>query len=402
MTHRRVFVRALPFASLALALASGCATPAAPGAAAPGTAAAAAPRPRPLRGLRDAACPDGGERRVRLERAADQRLAGRRRAEAVGQRAAQQHHLRRRQVHPLDHVVHGAGERQRPRQGRPVLHRGDEQGGQPLGRAGPPPRDGDPEGARLFAVVHGALDQASAGQGEGRDVRTALQGVLGRHRRSHDPPADVHRHVPHGGGRRRDRRARLPLRRRQRRRDRRPLHRLLRRRAPRRSEVREGEEDHRGADPERPRQPDRLPARAAEARDGQERVEDAAQMGAAQARRRRGRLGRDQADRQGSRLGRRRPHRGLLDVQDAREGLHAEGRRRREPPVRHRGEPLQEAQVRRAGLLLSEPQRHRDRDALRGRQAVDPSGRPRQRRAEHRRQGRPLPGQARAATTSST
>ena len=42
-----------------------------------------------------------------------------------------------------------------------------------------------------------------------------------------------------------------------------------------------------------------------------------------------------------------------------------------EPPVRHRARHLQEAEVRRARVLLSEPQRHRDRDALRGRQAVD-------------------------------
>ena len=53
------------------------------------------------------------------------------------------------------------------------------------------------------------------------------------------------------------------------------------------------EEDRRRADPERAGQPVRLPAGAAQAGDGQERVEDAAQVGAAQAGRRGRGVGRD-------------------------------------------------------------------------------------------------------------
>ena len=69
----------------------------------------------------------------------------------------------------------------------------------------------------------------------------AVQGVLGRHRRSDDAPADVRRRVRDGGGRRPDRRAGVPLRRRRGGRDAGALHGLLRRHPPRRSEVREGE-----------------------------------------------------------------------------------------------------------------------------------------------------------------
>ncbi len=64
---------------------------------------------------------------------------------------------------------------------------------------------------------------------------------------------------------------------------------------------------------------------------------------------------------------------------------------RRQPPVRYRQGRLQEAEVRRARLLLSDPQRHRDQDAVRRRQAVDASGRARRRRAEPGGQERPLP-----------
>ena len=98
--------------------------------------------------------------------------------------------------------------------------------------------------------LHGPLDQADPDEGEGRDVRAAVQGVLDRHRRSDDAPADVRRRVHDGRGRRRDRRVRVPLRRAERRRHAAALHGLLRRHAPRRSEVREAEGGGgRGADP---------------------------------------------------------------------------------------------------------------------------------------------------------
>ena len=144
-----------------------CASPPPPAPAAP-----AAPRrrrrpPPPRRPPRDR------QRGRRLERAADQRLARRRRPQAVGQRAARQHRLRGQQIRPVDDVVHGARRRQRLREGRPVLHRRHQQGQGPVGRAGAPPRDDHPEGPRLFDQVDGALDQAGAGEGEGRHVGAA-------------------------------------------------------------------------------------------------------------------------------------------------------------------------------------------------------------------------------------
>ena len=171
------------------------------------------------------------------------------------------------------------------------------------------------------------------------------------------------------------------------------VHRLLRRHPPRRSAVHEiGERlDRGGANPERARQPDRLSARAAQAGHGQDALQDAAQVGAAQEGRRRRRVRRDEAVRQGRRLGRRRADRRLLVVEDAGQGLHALGQRRRQPPVRHRQGRLQEAEVRRARVLLSDPQRHRDQDAVRRRQAVDAPGRSRRRGAQPRGQERPLP-----------
>ena len=74
----------------------------------------------------------------------------------------------------------------------------------------------------------------------------------------------------------------------------------------------------------------------------------------------------------------------------AREGdrLHAAGRQRRQPPVRHPRRHLRQAEVRRAGVLLPAAQRHPDRDAVRGRPAVGAPGRPRRRQAEQRRQRR--------------
>ena len=120
--------------------------------------------------------------------------------------------------------------------------------------------------------------------------------------------------------------------------------------------------------------------------------------------------GETQAGGQGRRLGRGRARRRLLVGDGARQGLHAEGGQRRQPPVRHRRRRLPQAQVRRARDLLSPAQRHRDHDAVRGRQAVDAPGRPREREgqrsgqgfAQHRRQGGPLPARTRAATTRST
>ena len=58
--------------------------------------------------------------------------------------------------------------------------------------------------------------------------------------------------------------------------------------------------------------------------------------------------GDDQAGRHGRRLGRRSARRRFLVGDDARQGLHAEGRRRHEPPVRHRARTLPQAEVRRA------------------------------------------------------
>ena len=122
-----------------------------------------------------------------LDRAAHQRVARPGCPEADRQRAAQQHHLRGLQIHPLDDFVHPAGQRQRLRQGRPVLHRGDQQREGPLGRAGAPPRHDNPEGAHLFDPVHGPRHKTHPDEDQGRDVRAALQGVLDRHDRSRRP-----------------------------------------------------------------------------------------------------------------------------------------------------------------------------------------------------------------------
>ncbi len=266
-----------------------------------------------------------------------------------------------------------------------------------MGRADASPRDDHPEGPRLFDQVDGPLHQAGPGEGEGRDVGAALQGVLERHRRSHHPPADVRRRVHDGRGRGSDRRAGVPLRRGQRGRDAGALHGLLRRHAPRRSEVREGEEGRGGAGPRGHRQPDRLPAHVAQAGHREERVEDAAEVGAAQEGRRRRRVRRDQADRQGRGIRRGCARRRFLVGDGAGQGLHAEGRQRRQPPVRHRPGSLQEAEVRRARHLLSPAQRHPDRDAVRGRQAVDASRRPRERQGQRSgRRSRPTPATRRS------
>ena len=87
----------------------------------------------------------------------------------------------------------------------------------------------------------------------------------------------------------------------------------------------------------------------------------------------------------------RRLHR----LRPAGQGVHAEGRQRRQPPVRHPRRSLRQAQVRRARVLLPAAQRHPDRDALRGRAAVGAPGRPRRRQAERRRHQRPLRGRQR-------
>ena len=101
-----------------------CASPPPP---APGAPAAPAAGRGPS-GLRRARRPRGRQRGGRLERAADQRLARRRRPEALRQRAARQHRLRGQQIRPVDDVVHGARRRQRLREGRSVLHRRHQQG----------------------------------------------------------------------------------------------------------------------------------------------------------------------------------------------------------------------------------------------------------------------------------
>ena len=292
----------------------------------------------------------------------------------------------------MDDVLHVAGDGHRRREGRPVLHHRHEQGREPLGRAGPAPRDGDPQGAHVHAVVHGARHEAGAGEGEGRDVRPAVQGVLDRHRRSDDPPADVRGRVHRGGRRRRDRRAGFPLRRPDGRRHRPAVHRLLRRHPPRRPAVQEERKGLRrgGADPERAGEPDRLPAGAAQAGDREDHPDDAAEVGAAPQRRRAGRQRRDQAGRQGRSLGRRRPGHRFLGGEDAGQGLHAEGGHRHQPPLRHRRRRAAQAEVRRAGVLLPNAQRDRDRDAVRGRQAVDAPRRSPAGAAQPGRQGSPL------------
>ena len=95
----------------------------------------------------------------------------------------------------VDDVVYVARRRQARHEGRAVLRHGHQQGHGPVGRAGAPPRDGDPEGPRLLDTVHGARDQAGAGEDEGRHVGAAAQGVLGRHRRPDHAAADVRRRV---------------------------------------------------------------------------------------------------------------------------------------------------------------------------------------------------------------
>ena len=63
----------------------------------------------------------------------------------------------------------------------------------------------------------------------------------------------------------------------------------------------------------------------------------------------------------------------------ARQGLRAAGRAGQEPPVRHRARPLQEAEVRRARVLLSQPQRHPIAMPYAGTEAVGAPGRTPQR-----------------------
>ncbi len=196
--------------------------------------------------------------------------------------------------------------------------------------AGPPPRDGDPEGAHLFHLVHGPRLEADQDEGQGRHVGTALQGVLDRHRRSDDASADASW-------------ARSPWRA--------PTTRL--RSSPFTSAAAMAGETaaapytvclddihlddpqfakaktpdgRRGADPERARQPDRLPARSAQAGDHQDhrrrrRCRGSSRSTAARwwPRARRSSFGKDVA------VGRRRAGRRLLGLQDARQGLHARG-----------------------------------------------------------------------------
>ena len=75
--------------------------------------------------------------------------------------------------------------------------------------------------------------------------------------------------------------------------------------------------------------------------------------------------------------------------------LHAEGGLRRQPPVRHRQRPLHQAEIPGADVFLSQPQRHRDQDAVRRRAPMGAPRGPHQRshrtRATRRSPACPVP-----------
>ena len=156
------------------------------------------------------------------------------------------------------------------------------------------------------------------------------------------------------------------------------VHGLLRRHAPRRPEVREGEEGGRRADPRvLVNQTGYLPALPKLAT-----VKSASTTPLKWELMKQGRRGRREGRRpsrgQGRRLGRGRARRRLLVGTTPGQGLHAEGRQPTSHPFDIARGRVQEAEVRRARVLLSPAQRHRDRDAVRGRQAVDAPRRPRE------------------------
>ena len=125
-------------------------------------------------------------------------------------------------------------------------------------------------------------------------------------------------------------------------------------------------EDEAAADPQRAGQPGRLLPAPAQDRDGQEperRVVGAArcEQGRSVASGTTKPFGKDAG------VGRQGLVIDFSSFTGAGQGLHAEGRQRREPPVRHPQRHLQQAEVRRARVLLPAAQRHRDRDAVRRR-----------------------------------
>ena len=203
---------------------------------------------------------------------------------------------------------------------------------------------------------------------------------------------DLRGHVRDDGGGRSHGRARVPHGRRHGGRGGDAVLGLPRRRPPRRPALRARARHRGGAGREGAGQPARLLPEAAQARDDQERVRGAARVEAARGERRRRRVGAHGVGRPRRRRGREGARRRLLDGADARPRLRARRRRRREPPVRDRGRPLRAPAVRRARVLLPQPQRRRHRAALRGRREVGaPRGSPRrsQRRLRADARGRP-------------
>ena len=144
-----------------------------------------------------------------------------------------------------------------------------------------------------------------------------------------------------------------------------------------------------GHRPAGPGQPGRLPAQGSEERHRRHRGDRPVAVAAEERRRHRRQERHDHAARRGRQLRPERAHHRLRTVREGGHRLHAGGRRRDQPPVRHRLGLLRAAAARRAEVLLHPAQR--PRDPRRPAPGVRAAGRPRGRRAEPRRHVRAVP-----------